>query len=52
LSTKQPYPQIPCTFLYDGGFIVLLMTLPAYVGINDIAPMAATRQRKPLHPRI
>jgi len=43
--------QIPCTFLYEGGFIVLRMSFPAYVGISEIAPMAATRHKKPLFPR-
>ena len=37
-------PQIPWTFLYEGGFMVRCMTLAAYVGISDMAPMAATRQ--------
>lgn len=37
-----------CTFLYDGGFIVLRMSLPTYGGISDIEAMAATRQRNPL----
>jgi len=39
---------MPCTFLYDGGFIVLRMSFPAYGGIKDIEPMAKTRHRKPL----
>jgi len=37
-------PQIPCTFRYDGGFMVRWIALAAYVGISDMAPMAATRQ--------
>src|SRR4051812_33163855 len=48
-SDAPPFPfQIPCTFLYEGGFIVLRMSFPAYVGISEIAPMAATRHKKPL----
>lgn len=37
-----------CTFLYDGGFIVLLISFPAYGGIREIDPMAKTRQTNPL----
>ncbi len=36
------------TFLYDGGFIVLRMSFPAYGGIKEMAPMANTRHTKPL----
>ena len=37
-----------CTFLYEGGFIVLLITLTAYGGTSEIAPIANTLHRKPL----
>lgn len=36
------------TFLYDGGFIVRRMSFTAYGGIKEMAPMASTRQTKPL----
>jgi len=48
LPLPCPSFYMPCTFLYEGGFIVLLMTLPAYVGIKEMAPIATTRQRNPL----
>ena len=37
------------TFLYDGDFILRRMNLPAHVGINEMAPIATTLQRKPLN---
>lgn len=37
-----------CTFLYEGGFIVLLINFPAYGGIKEMDPMANTRQTNPL----
>ena len=37
-----------CTFLYEGGFIVLLITLTAYGGTSEIAPIANTLHKKPL----
>lgn len=40
----QPNPQIPWTLRYEGGFMVRCIILAAYVGIKDMAPMAATRQ--------
>lgn len=36
--------QIPCTFRYEGGFMVLLISFPAYGGMSEIAPIARTRQ--------
>lgn len=45
---RESYTHVFWTFLYDGGFIVLLMILPRYGGTNETAPMARTRQTKPL----
>ena len=44
--------HMPCTFLYEGGFIVRLINFPAYGGTKDIAPIAATLQTKPLSKHI
>lgn len=43
-----PFAYVLCTFLYEGGFMVLLINFPAYGGTSDTAPIARTRQTKPL----
>lgn len=47
-TTLAQHAQMLCTFRYEGGFMVLLMSLPAYGGISEMDAMAATRQRNPL----
>ena len=47
-AAVAPFAYVLCTFLYEGGFMVLLINFPAYGGTSDTAPIARTRQTKPL----
>ena len=50
-ASLPPTAHELCTFLYDGGFIVLLITLTAYGGTSEVAPIANTLHKNPLSAR-